>query len=199
MKRRLRTRVLLVTLFFLSALTIVSAQPTFTILYSIGGGADGDYPQASVILSGNRLYGAALSDGDFGYGMVFAMNTDSTGFTNLYSFTTIPDWIYGTNGDGGYPSSDLILSGNALYGTAWIGGSFALGTIFKVNTNGTGFKNLHTFSGASDGANPYAGFVLAGNTLYGTTSGGGSSGNGTVFAINTDGTGFTDLYSLHRA
>ena len=48
----------------------------------------------------------------------------------------------------------------------------------------------------SDGAYPHAGLILSGNTLYGTAYGGGSSGNGTVFAVNTDGTGFTNLYSF---
>ena len=48
----------------------------------------------------------------------------------------------------------------------------------------------------SDGSYPYAGLILSGNTLYGTTIDGGSSGNGTVFAVNTDGTGFTNLHSF---
>ena len=48
----------------------------------------------------------------------------------------------------------------------------------------------------SDGANPRAGLILSGNTLYGTASNGGTSGNGTVFAVNTDGTGFTNLHSF---
>ena len=43
---------------------------------------------------------------------------------------------------------------------------------------------------------PYGGLILSGNTLYGTAQYGGSSGNGTVFAVNTDGTGFTNLYSF---
>ena len=38
--------------------------------------------------------------------------------------------------------------------------------------------------------------ILSGNTLYGTASSGGSSGDGTVFAVNTDGTGFTTLHSF---
>jgi uncharacterized repeat protein (TIGR03803 family) len=67
--------------------------------------------------------------------------------------------------------------------------------VFKVNTDGTGFTNLHSFTG-SDGASPYAGLILSGNTLYGTARIGGSSGYGTVFAVNTDGTGFTNLYSF---
>ena len=48
----------------------------------------------------------------------------------------------------------------------------------------------------SDGANPYAGLILLSNTLYGTAAAGGIEGNGTLFAIHTDGTGFTNLHSL---
>ena len=77
-----------------------------------------------------------------------------------------------------------------------IGGSSGNGTVFAVNTDGTGFTTLHSFTGGSDGADPNAGLILSGNTLYGTASHGGSSGNGTVFAVNTDGTGFTNLHSF---
>src|SRR5579863_9879659 len=69
--------------------------------------------------------------------------------------------------------------------------------------NGQSFTNLYSFTsqyGAlgtnTDGAGPQAGLVLSGNTFYGTTVVGGSSGNGTVFAINSDGTAFTNLYSF---
>ena len=37
------------------------------------------------------------------------------------------------------------------------------------------------------GACPEAGLILSGKTLYGTATVGGSSGNGTVFAVNTNG------------
>jgi len=177
---------------------MASAQPIFTILHNIGGHADGYYPQAGLISVSNRLYGTALSDGNYGYGMVFAINSDGTGFTNLYSFTGLPYWLHGTNTDGAYPFSDLVLSGDSVYGTAWIGGYSDLGTVFKVSTNGTAFTNLFNFSGTNDGAYPFAGLMLAGNTLYGTTSAGGSSGNGAVFAIRTDGTGYTNLYSFSQ-
>ena len=40
----------------------------------------------------------------------------------------------------------LILSGNTLYGTAYYGGSAGNGTVFALNTNGTGFTTLHTFT-----------------------------------------------------
>jgi uncharacterized repeat protein (TIGR03803 family) len=80
--------------------------------------------------------------------------------------------------------------------------------VFKLNTDGTEYANLHTFPGIfvldpyrniytnSDGASPDAGLVLSGSTLYGTAPSGGSSGNGTVFALNIDGTGFRVLHSF---
>src|SRR5437763_11761621 len=60
------------------------------------------------------------------------------------------------------------------------------------------FTTLYSFNGSSDGANPEAGLTVAGDgkTRYGTTANGGNGGWGTVFAINTDGTGFTNLHSF---
>src|SRR5438105_9070822 len=92
-------------------------------------------------------------------------------------------------------------------GQAPYGGSWGRGTVFKVHTNGTGFTTLHSFtakSGAfpftnSDGASPRAGLIVSGDTLYGTAANGSSSGNGTVFAVNTNGTGFTTLHSFMTA
>jgi uncharacterized repeat protein (TIGR03803 family) len=77
--------------------------------------------------------------------------------------------------------------------------------VFALDTDGKGFKNLHSFTvglGAapyitnSDGAMPYAGLLLSGNTLYGTTYSGGSSGKGTVFALDTNGTDYTVLHNF---
>jgi uncharacterized repeat protein (TIGR03803 family) len=55
---------------------------------------------------------------------------------------------------------------------------------------------LHTFTGGSDGANPSAGLVLSGNSLYGTTFFGGNSSDGTALKVNTDGAGYKVLESL---
>src|SRR5260221_14692225 len=99
----------------------------------------------------------------------------------------------GGNSDGAYPNAGLILSGNTLYGTASQGGSYGWGTVFAVNTDGTGFTNLHRFTGGSDGAYPYAGLTNSGNALYGTASAGGA-GYGTGFNVNTDGARVTNLH-----
>jgi hypothetical protein len=88
----------------------------------------------------------------------------------LHSFRTISDSraYFGTNNDGAYPYVGLVLAGNTLYGRTPAGGSSGVGTIFAVNTNGTGFANVHNFA-YNDDLFPNAGLTLAGNTLYGTT------------------------------
>jgi len=60
-----------------------------------------------------------------------------------------------------------------------------------------GYNSLGTTN--SDGATPYGGVILSGTTLYGTTDEGGISGRGTVFAVSTNGTGFTVLYTLRHS
>jgi uncharacterized repeat protein (TIGR03803 family) len=213
---------------------------SFTNLHNFSGGSDGAYPEGSLVLSGDTLYGTASQGGSGYYGTVFAINTNGTGITSVYGFidginggTPVAglvlsgNTLYGTTYDGGsmyggmvfaadagsagitnlhsfssfpndgyWPVAGLILSGNTLYGTASSGGDSDKGTVFAVNTDGTGFTNLYSFTGGNDGAYPSCQLTLSGNTLYGTASYGGSSGNGTVFAVNTNGTGFTNLYSF---
>jgi uncharacterized repeat protein (TIGR03803 family) len=161
------------------------AQITFTNLHSFSGG-DGTFPIGGLVLSGNKLYGTT-KDGGTLFGTVFSVNTNG-GFANLYNLNP--------NNDGSEPLGALILSGGMLYGTASRGGSQAEGTVFGVSTNGLNFTNLYTFIGGNDGSSPSAGLVLSGNTLYGTTQSGGTNGDGTLFAITTNGTGYTSLHSF---
>jgi len=168
----------------------------FTTLHSFTNGSDGFSPKAELILSGTTLYGTTLYGGSLGGGTVFAVHTGGTGFTTLHSFEPTSSVSPYANSGGATPYAGLTLSGNTLYGTARDGGSSGIGTVFAINTDGSGFTTLHNFTGSEDGGNPKAGFILSGNTLYGTTGGGGSSNRGTVFAVNTDGTGFKNLYSF---
>ena len=165
--------------------------------------SDGGLVLGPLILSGNTLYGASSVGGTGGSGNVFAVNTNGTGLTILHNFTA-PSTAFNplagtvlppnTNSDGAFPYDGVILSGDTLYGTTGCGGSWGWGTVFAVSTNGTGFTNLYSFTGGSDGALPYAGLILSGNTLYGAATWGGTNRSGTVFALNTDGTGFTVLH-----
>src|ERR1039458_2028106 len=166
----------------------------FTTLHSFTGGSEGSGPVVGVILSGNTLYGTADQGTSFGYGTVFKVNTDGTGFKVLETFN-------GVNNEA-YPETSLLLSGSTLYGASG-GPGTTMGTLFAVNTNGTGFTTLHIFTtltGAhytnSDGGEVWGPLILSGNTLYGTAQFGSSGGMGMVFAVNTNGTGLTTLHSF---
>jgi uncharacterized repeat protein (TIGR03803 family) len=160
---------------------------TFSSIAPDGGALYGD-----LVLSGGTLYGMAAFGGGLDHGCIFAIGTNGLGLTNIYSFSTN---LNSTNFDGAYPLGGLTLVGNALYGTANGGGAFGGGTLFAVNTNGTGFTNLHDFSFPT-GNYPSKDLLLAGGTLYGALASGGSSGYGTIFKINTNGTGYANFYSF---
>ena len=98
--------------------------------------------------------------------------------------------------DGATPLAGLVrdAKGN-LYGTTSNGGTYNVGTVFKVSPDGTE-KVLHTFTGGVDGGSPQASLILdsVGN-LYGTSSFGGTFGSGNVFKVTPSGTEIV-LYSF---
>ena len=115
---------------------------------------------------------------------------------DLYNFGS-------TNYDGSEPIRVVQGTDGWLYGTTAYGGNDAAGTIFKVNTNGTGYAILHSFNtnDVTDGAYPTGDIVVSGGWLYGTTANGGTNNAGTAYTINTNGTGFVLLHSftLHKS
>src|ERR1041385_4110200 len=124
---------------------------------------------------------------------------------SVYDFTAIPGYYPYTNTDGSSPQAGLVLSGNTFYGTTTSGGVSGQGTIFKVNRDGGGFANLHSFSASSgsgtntDGCSPQAALILSSNLLYGSANLGGTLGNGTLFRINMDGSGFATIHNFTGA
>jgi uncharacterized repeat protein (TIGR03803 family) len=201
--------------FFVAALllaAVTSHAQTYTNVYSfsfsgfdtndnvdVSTNGDGSGPYGGLVLSSNVLYGTAWESGTNGQGTVFAVNTAGTGFTNLHNFAPLSYYPGGTNFDGAKPHDSLAISGNVLYGTAAQGGGAGWGTVFRLNTDGTCFTNLHNFNTGTDGISPNAGVVVSGNTLYGTAPSGGTEGAGMVFRLNIDGTGYTNLHSFTGA
>jgi uncharacterized repeat protein (TIGR03803 family) len=155
-----------------------------------GTNLDGAMPVAGLVLSNGTLYGTTSVGGSGANGTVFAVGTNGTGFTVLHHFSAV-DAVTQTNTEGANPQAALILSGDTLYGTAPAGGAGADGTVFSVNTDGSQFKTLYSFTAAdastgtnADGAVPIADLLESGNTLYGTTFGGGAGAAGTVFILS---------------
>ena len=76
------------------------------------------------MLSSNTLYGTTGGRGLRGYGTVFALQTDGSGFSNVYTFMPIVE-VIGTNvfsSGGGFPDCGVMLAGSVLYGTTTLGG-----------------------------------------------------------------------------
>ena len=151
----------------------------FTAGFTAAEGAD----PHDLVSSGTTLYGATSKGGCFGFGTLFKVNTDGTGFNVLKQFT---EWNQGC-----YLASPAFSS-TILYGaTAW-GGISNMGTIFQINTDGSGFAVLKSFTGGLDGLTPLSDPLLSGTKLYGTAAGG-TNNNGVLYIINTDGSGYTVL------
>ena len=101
----------------------------------------------------------------------------------------------GGSNDGSGPLGSLIQSGSTLYGMTRVGGSYDNGTIFKINTEGTGFQLLRSFvSASSDGQRPYGSLLLSGSSLFGMAAAENTTYGGTLFQIDTNGTGFQVLH-----
>lgn len=132
-----------------------------------------------------------------------AQSRAASQYTLLHGFAGAPS-------DGSGPLySSLATDGSMLYGVTQNGGANNKGTVFKISTTGSGYQMLHSFNGLNiadiilgnpgnlnDGEAPNGTLCLVGGTLYGTTVDGGTNGQGVVYKINTDGTGFAILHSF---
>lgn len=200
--------------------------------------SDGAFPVTKLALAGTTLYGATPGVGGTDGGTIFKINTDGTQFSTLHPLTSSVDGknvialavaggaLFGVTASGNQygtlfkmntsgtpfsvvraflgrnaspPDGDtpllLKLFGSQLFGATSKGGTNGDGTIFRVETNGTGYVVLKSFYGPVDGSTPSA-LVASGNTLFGLTSSGGSQGYGTAFRMNSDGTGFAVITNL---
>src|SRR4029450_12880144 len=134
------------------------------------------------------LYGTASQGGASGYGTVFKIQADGSGFTVLTSLSPAI----------GNPFGGVIqgLDG-ALYGGAQFccGG----GTIYRVQTDGSNLTSLHSLA-SQEGSGPFTPLVQAADgTLFGFTQTGGAPNAGPVFRLAPDGTNFATIHSLGDA
>ncbi|HEY0743645.1 MAG TPA: choice-of-anchor tandem repeat GloVer-containing protein [Chryseosolibacter sp.] len=141
--------------------------------------------------SGGEIYGVSTSGGAYsgsGYVFKFTPTDDLKSFKVLYNFSS-------TNGR--KPVGALTEGPDGfLYGVTSTGGADEGGVIYKIKKDGTGFTKLHDF-GFSTGRYPSTGLVTDGaGWFYGRTSNGWTTGNGAIFKIRFDGTGFANIDSF---
>ena len=164
----------------------------FDILYEFSGYPGAYIPRGRPVIDSGKIYGMTQFGGNDDMGTIFSISNSGTDFTILHEFE-------GGSSDGRNPYGSLAIDSDKLYGMTRNGGSQDKGVIFSINTNGTGFDLLHSFSGGGgnfDGSNPYGSLAIDSDKLYGMTSEGGTNNLGMIFYMNTNGTDFTHRLSF---
>ena len=169
----------------------LSAAGAYTSLHNFLSGADGHCPFSGLTRdSAGNLFGTTVGNGFGGNpnGSVWKMSSSGT-LTTLYTFQD------GADGEWPHEAPVLDTSGN-LYGTTYIqnGNDFA-GALYEITAAGA-FSVVHSFTAATDGAQPNSPLLRdTDGNIYGTTATGGPHGYGTVFSITPAGI-FTVLHAF---
>ncbi|HEX5324955.1 MAG TPA: choice-of-anchor tandem repeat GloVer-containing protein [Capsulimonadaceae bacterium] len=97
---------------------------------------------------------------------------------------------------GSYPvSAPILASDGNIYGTAFTGGKFGYGVIYKVTPSGS-VSVVHAFTGGNDGAYPRGALVeVKPGVMYGVASMGGAFSFGNIFKFGPSGA-LTNLHSF---
>ena len=141
---------------------------------------DSGFPLGLLAGSDGFLYGSSYFSGD-----VFRLGKDGLSYVILNTVE-------------GSPVGPLIEGTDfLLYGVTEDGGTHERGSVFRLNPDGTGLQEIHSFTNLSKGLVAPAG-ILEGSDgrLYGAALRGGSSDQGMVFALNKDGSQYQVLYSF---
>lgn len=149
-------------------------------LYSFGTGTSGASPSGQLLLANDgNIYGVTTSGGACGNGTVYRFVVSTGVITNLHSFC---------GDEGRAPLTGVIQASNgSLYGTAYNGGAFDRGTLYKLSLAGA-FSRLHSF-GSVESAPRFPSRLTQGKNglLYGASWGGGFMGVGTIFSSTLTG------------
>ena len=177
-----------------------SSTPAVSTLAALSGSQTYATP---VLGPDGALYGVTSTINIVTGGLVYRLAVDGSKIETVYQMKAE---------DGYSPFGGLLLAADGrLYGTSRLGAANQVnstGTVFRLAPDGTGFTVLHRFQSYAalnsiggpvntDGANPETELVEGSDGyLYGVARAGGPNGNGTVFKLGKDGTGFAVLHAF---
>jgi uncharacterized repeat protein (TIGR03803 family) len=163
-------------------------QTQDTVLHEFGSiKNDGLTPYDTLLIDPtgkHYLTGTTRSGGSVGNGTVFTLSIPGGGETII---DVEQNWGLQN------PYAGLAETSSSFYGTAYNGGNYNAGGVFGPN----GLVLHHFGKTPTDGQTPFGGVVVdSKGHIYGTTryGGGGSPGNGIVYKVNTNNTGYKPLH-----
>ena len=146
-------------------------------------GSKGAQPSGGLALAGDgSLYGTTEIGGSGACG-----ENGATGCGTIYRLLGgVLETVHSFSAlDGSHPNGDLRELNGQIYGTTFDGGANGLGTVFRLESDGT-FVSLAQFAG-DGGFFPRSGLVQAANgSIFGTTESGGPGTFGTVYELMPD-------------
>src|SRR5207249_11966876 len=95
-----------------------------------------------------------------------------------------------------FPQGIIEGRDGRLYGTTSYGGAYDSGTVFSLDKTGFNYITLYNF-GSSDAQRPSAPLIQAADeAFYGAKLGNGGPGQGEIFKLQKDGSGFTSVHTF---
>lgn len=165
--------------------------------------ADGSKPFSILQGRDGNLYGTTWAGGPIGAGVVFRLNPNTGEFTILTSFPAYRGFWPGATPIGGLVEKvdtslyDPTRVDTNLYGATKFGGRERRGALYRIRTDGTGFKVVHSFPWQwnVNGRSPLGTPLLHSNGfIYGTTFQGGTYDKGVFYRLS--GMNLRDLPNL---
>ncbi len=158
----------------------------YSVMQYFDPGNGSDSP-AALTLVGDFLYGTTKYEGTNQGGTFFKIGTDGNNYTILRNFEV------GWPGNMGCPVTTLVYSAqaNKLFGV-----SEQESVIFSLPLSGSSIDPVTDSSQTQGIVENGNGLVLVGNQLYGMTGYGGN-GNGTIYTVGTDGSGYSVLHAFN--
>lgn len=150
--------------------------------------SDGRVPWCTLIEHNGRFWGATVTGGETGNGVLFSLANDGSDYQIEHHFAD-------ANATGWQPNSNFIEFGDKLIGTTNSGGIHDFGVIYSLAKDGSSYSILHNFN-FIDGSGP-VGLIQFDNKLWGMTGGGGEDGVGTIFTFNPEDGLFTKVHDFN--
>jgi uncharacterized repeat protein (TIGR03803 family) len=167
----------------------VTTSGTFTQLIGSGHGSTATSMGAIVFDGVDTLYGAVGIGGAHSSGYVFGVNLFNNSVTQLGD---LPQ-----SGSSPNPVPALVVARNhKVVGNTTYSGNTNHGSLFSFGTDGSGVAPIFSFGSDLDVTNPSGMVRGADGTLYGMTRWGGAYGNGGLFSIAEDGSGYGVIASF---